>query len=99
MKNELKNKVMLRIYIRYIRGVVINNAEYFTPVVIVTTLAFFVSIPDIISNTPKTGIMESSKYLASAAGGTEILVKSLLFIFTASISAMMLRLFQRRVLA
>jgi hypothetical protein len=78
MENELKKRVMRRIYIIYAKNIFFRNGFLVVTLVIVTVLFLSVSISDIMRNTPKDSLSSFSKYMILSFNNTEAATKALM---------------------
>ena len=81
MKNNLKQRVMFKIYIEYVKNVFIQNIAYLPLLVFLFDLFVFVSIRDVLKNMPRDNFSQTFNFLFVAIRDTGWLLKILIGYF------------------
>jgi hypothetical protein len=78
MANDLKKRVMTRVYIQFFKNTVIENGEYILLAFLFVSMLAFVSIMDVLHNMPKDNLSHTFGFLTAAVKNTEWFIKAVL---------------------
>jgi len=78
MENNLKKRVMWRIYVLFTKDVIFEHKGYFILSALVVYSFIFVSIKDVMVNTPKDDLTHTFNYLMVALRDTEWIMQAML---------------------
>lgn len=78
MKNNLKNRVMIRIYIEYFKNITLQYMEYILPGAFLLALFASVSVQNVLNNMPKDNINNTFNFFYIAVRDTEWAIQGVL---------------------
>lgn len=76
MENNLKKRVMLKIYVEFFKQTVIERSEYIMLAFFAFSMLAFVSIMDVVHNMPKDDISNTFNFFVAAVKDTEWFIKA-----------------------
>ena len=78
MENNLKRRVMSRIYIIYIKNTLLDNSVYLASILFITISILCVSIPNVLHNMPKDELAHTFGFMLVAVRNTEWFLQAML---------------------
>lgn len=78
MLNNLKNRIMVRVYVEFVKKIMLRRVDFILPGIFFLWLYMSVSVQSVFNNTPKDHFSHAFNYLFTAVRDTELFVQGVL---------------------
>ena|SRR3989344_7080553 len=81
MNNNLKRRIMVRVYLEYAKNILISYPDYFMLGFFVIISFISISFQNVLTNIPKNGLMPAFNFLVIAIRNTNWIIQTLIIGF------------------